>query len=59
MKMTNEKQTLSADQKSRTRYVWITRYETEASALEGKDAPGNMKNFPRTFIPRNELEESR
>ncbi len=57
--MTSSKQTRMSDKKAGTRYVWITRYETETgSDPESNDTTGSTKNFPRTFIPMEELEES-
>jgi hypothetical protein len=60
MKMTNEKQDRNSVKEARTRWSPSTRYEIEISGgLESNEAAGNMKNFPRTFIPTNELEGSR
>lgn len=57
--MTNNEQTQLSDNKSRTRYVCLTRYEMETgSDWESNDSAGSMKNFPRAFIPMEELEES-
>ena len=59
MKVTKSVQTHTSDKKSGTRYIWITRYGIETgSDLESNDTAGSVKNFPRTFIPMSELEET-
>jgi hypothetical protein len=46
------------DEKSGTRYVWLTRYQVEGSGLgNGSNDTGSMKNFPTAFLPMQELEE--
>lgn len=63
--MTNSKQTQNSDAESPTRYgpltryFLLTRYETETgNDRESSDTTGSTKNFPRTFIPMEELGES-
>lgn len=56
--MTSSRSTQMSDQKAGNRYIWLTRYENEASIdPESNDTAGSVKNFPRTFIPMEELEE--
>jgi hypothetical protein len=59
MKMTNSNRAQSFEKKPRTRYIRLTKYELETGCdRESKDGAGSMKNFPRAFIPMEELEES-
>jgi hypothetical protein len=51
-------QNRNSDAKSGARYVWLTRYENEASRDLENSGSGSIKNFPKTFIPMKELEES-
>lgn len=56
--MTSSNETQMSDRKAGTRYIFLTRYETETSSdRESNEATGSTKNFPRAFIPMSELEE--
>lgn len=50
--------TQNSDEKPGTRYAAATRYEIDTSGDLESNGTGSVKNFPRTFIPMDELEES-
>jgi hypothetical protein len=50
--------TQNSDENPGTKYLYITRYEVETSGDLESNGAGSIKNFPRTFIPMKELEES-
>jgi hypothetical protein len=50
--------TQNSDEKPGTKYLFITRYEVETSGDLETNGTSSVKNFPRTFIPMKELEES-
>jgi hypothetical protein len=57
--MTNKTQTRNPVKAPRTRYFVLTRHEGETGDdPETNETAGGTKNFPSTFIPMSELEES-
>lgn len=57
--MRNRTESQNEIKEPRTRWGPLTRYESETSiGLESHGTPSSMKNFPRTFIPMRELEET-
>ena len=54
----NSKNTQFSDKQPGTRYFVFTRYDETGGELESNGTTGSMKNFPRVFIPMEELQES-
>jgi hypothetical protein len=56
--MTNDKQNRNPVKAPRTRYVLFTRYEGDTGSDPESNEAAGTRNFPSTFIPMVELEES-
>jgi hypothetical protein len=56
--MRNSRKGESFVEKSRTKYGPFTRYEGGTGADPESNEAAGTKNFPSTFIPMTELEES-
>lgn len=42
-----------------TRFAWFSKYEDAPGELQNDHSIGSVKNFPKAFIPMEELEESK